>query len=199
MEASERLNGKSRNDTEQPFLLNMVAGEADANRKGCAELVREYPEQILNILREQVDGPTLFAPRHHPVLRGDVNYSRLEKIVLEAHEYHPADFKTLLGTPKVGPATIRSLALISELIYDAPISRRDPTEPRGEEGNSGNIRNWADYSFAHGGKDGFPYPVDRPTYDGNIAVLTDAVRKARIGQVEKMQALKRLSQIELAD
>ena len=54
-------------------------------------------------------------------------------------------------------------------------------------------RSWADYSYAHGGKDGHPFPVDRMTYDRNIAVLEDAVRKARIGQAEKVDALKRLS------
>jgi hypothetical protein len=54
-------------------------------------------------------------------------------------------------------------------------------------------RSWADYSYAHGGKDGTPHPVDRTTYDRSIAVLTDAVRKARVGDTEKTDALKRLA------
>jgi hypothetical protein len=54
-------------------------------------------------------------------------------------------------------------------------------------------RSWADYSYAHGGKDGHPHPVDRETYDRSIAVLTDAVRKARVGESEKKDALKRLA------
>jgi hypothetical protein len=54
-------------------------------------------------------------------------------------------------------------------------------------------RSWADYSYAHGGKDGTPHPVDRATYDRSIAVLTDAVRKARVGDTEKTHALKRLA------
>lgn len=178
----------------QPMLLNMVAEEAGANRKACAELVRENPAEVLKVLREQADGPTLFAPGHHPVLPGDVNYPRLEKIVLEAHERHPEDFAALLGTAKVGPATVRSLALIAELIYDAPVSHRDPAEVK-RQPDQKMEKKWADYSFAHGGKDGFPHPVDRPTYDRNIAVLTDAVRKARIGQNEKMHALKRLAKV----
>ena len=57
-------------------------------------------------------------------------------------------------------------------------------------------RRWADYSYAHGGKDGTPFPVDRDTYDRNIAVLTDAVRKARLGQNDKFEALRRLSRLE---
>jgi hypothetical protein len=155
--------------------------------------VRDHPAEILKILREQQDGPTLFAPRHHPVLPEDVNYARLEKIVLHAHENNPRDFETLLGTSKVGPATVRSLALIAELIYNAPVSTRDPACPSAALKED---RKWADYSFAHGGKDGFPHPVDRPTYDRNISVLTEAVRKARVGQTDKMQALKRLARLE---
>src|SRR5205814_2976846 len=91
--------------------------------------------------------------------------------------------------PGVGPATVRSLALLAELIYDAPASHRDPAATLPPVLNE---RKWADYSYAHGGKDGHPFPVDRETYDKSIAVLTDAVRKARIGNTEKTQALKRL-------
>ena len=54
-------------------------------------------------------------------------------------------------------------------------------------------RAWADYSYAHGGKDGTPHPVDRQTYDTSIAVLTAAVRKARLGETDKCDALKRLA------
>jgi hypothetical protein len=105
----------------------------------------------------------------------------------------------------VGPKTVRSLSLLAELIYDAPASHRDPATtpapalaPRADnelpavlEGAS--QRSWADYSYAHGGKDGHPHPVDRETYDRSIAVLTDALRKARIGEPEKRDALKRLT------
>jgi hypothetical protein len=76
---------------------------------------------------------------------------------------------------------------MAELIYNAPASHKDPADlKRGG-------RNWADYSYAHGGKDGTPHPVDRPTYDTSIAVLTDAVRKARIGETDKTDALRRLA------
>jgi hypothetical protein len=78
------------------------------------------------------------------------------------------------------------------LIYDAPASHRDPADARRHHPAT-RRRSWADYSYAHGGKDGTPHPVDRPTYDTSIAVLTDAVRKARVGETEKSEALKRLA------
>ena len=110
---------------------------------------------------------------------------------------------TLLGLPGVRPATIRSLSLLSEIIFQAPPSYRDPTQRRSEalEGSlekpdlGTDPRRWADYSHAHGGKDGTPFPVDRATYDRNITVLTDAVRKARLGKNDKFEALRRLSKL----
>jgi hypothetical protein len=168
------------------MLLNMVASEAEANREASAELVRWNPDKLMFELRKLTEGPTLFAPAHHAVLPGDVNVERLERVVRAAHEKCPQDFLMLLGSEGVGAATVRSLSLMAELIYDAPASHRDPAETPGE-------RKWADYSYAHGGKDGHPFPVDRRTYDHSIDALTDAVRKARVGEGEKVEALKRLS------
>jgi len=69
--------------------------------------------------------------------------------------------------------------LVSDLVYGARISFRDP----------------ATYSFAHGGKDGFPYPVDRKEYDKTIWVLRQAIAEAKIGRSEKLKALKRLANL----
>jgi len=80
----------------------------------------------------------------------------------------PSFFFALLGSPAVGAATIRSLSLLAELIYDAPASHRDPADNPANQQKTG--RQWADYSYAHGGKDGHPFPVDRRTYDQDIAV-----------------------------
>jgi hypothetical protein len=148
-----------------------------------------------------------------------VDRNRLKRILAIAHEQNPQDFETLLGLQGVGPATIRSLALLAEIIFQAPPSRRDPTAGKctgdcpnfrghpaqqGRENGtvpldaaqaSGDTRRWADYAHAHGGKDGTPFPVDRTTYDRNIAVLTDTVRKARLGQSDKLDALRRLSKL----
>jgi hypothetical protein len=172
----------------EQLLLNMVAREADANRRGSVDLVQDWkPDKLMAELRQATEGATLFAPAHHAVLGHDVNLDRLQRIVRTAHEQHPQDFAALLGTAGVGPATVRSLSLLAELIYRAPASHRDPARPEQPQ------RQWADYSYAHGGKDGHPHPVDRSTYDRNVSILTDAVRKARVGEGEKMAALKRLA------
>jgi hypothetical protein len=170
----------------------MVAHEADANRSSSVDLIGWNPEKLLFEARRFTDGPTLFAPNHHEVLPEDVNIERLEKVIRSTHEEEPKDFATLLGSKGVGPATVRALSLLAELIYDAPASHRDPADAT-KRPESHQQRRWADYSYAHGGKDGTPHPVDRPTYDTSIAVLTDAVRKSRIGNTDKTDALKRLA------
>jgi hypothetical protein len=187
----------------QLMLLNMVAEEAEENRSASAALVRENPDWLLGEIERCTEGPTLFAPARHPVLKLDVNWKRLKSILVDAHEASPADFETLLGIQGVGPATVRSLALLAEIIFRTPASRRDLTARKtgarspGDEGpeETSDARRWADYSYAHGGKDGTPFPVDRGTYDRNIIVLTDAVRKARLGENDKFNALRRLSKL----
>jgi uncharacterized protein len=116
-------------------------------------------------------------PDHHDVQGADIDRRYLHKVLLRTYERAPEDCETLLGMPGVGAKTLRALALASELIYGTRASTRDP----------------ARFSFAHGGKDGFPYPVDRETYDRTIDVLGTAVRRARVGEPEKVQALKRLA------
>jgi len=177
----------------QQLLLNMTASEADANRNASVDLIGWNPDKLMFELRKFTEGPTLFAPVHHEVLPEDVNVDRLEKIVRQTHEEQPADFKTLLGAKGVGPATVRALSLLAELIYDAPASHKDPAETKGKLPPVLAGKNWADYSYAHGGKDGTPHPVDRPTYDTSINVLAEAVRKSRAGETEKTDALKRLA------
>ena len=195
--------GSSAGTPSRQLLLNMVAAEAEGNRVSSTALVRENPDWLIAEVKRCTSGPTLFAPRHHRVLPSDVNVPRLRKLIVNAHEQHPADFAALLGGPGVGPATIRSLSLLAELIYNAPASRRDPARPAADlippdadaaqEASSVANRRWADYAYAHGGKDGTPFPVDRETYDRSIDVLTTAVRKARLGANERVAALKRLA------
>jgi uncharacterized protein len=94
-------------------------------------------------------------------------------------------------------------SLLAEIIFDAPASHRDPAlgsrsdrdanSQRAAAAPKNEDRHWADYSYAHGGKDGTPFPVDRATYDQNIAILVEAVRKALVGENDKMHALRRLS------
>jgi uncharacterized protein len=115
----------------------------------------------------------------HPVLLEDFSKSKyLEKILYEVSEIKPKSYEQLLSLKGVGPKTIRALALTAEVIYGAKASYEDP----------------ARYSFAHGGKDFIPYPVDRPTYDQTIGTMRELVRKMKIGYSEKSKVLGRLKQ-----
>jgi hypothetical protein len=153
--------------------LNLVAAESDPVRSASAELARGKPETVIGALKSI---PVLTMPRRHAVLLADVNPKYLEKILLKTYERAPEDFETLLGMPGVGARTLRALALTAEVIYGTPASTRDP----------------ARFSFAHGGKDGFPYPVDIGAYDKTVEVLRAAVTKAGIDRSERVAALKRL-------
>ncbi len=115
-------------------------------------------------------------PGHAVDVRRDLDPALVHKVLLRTYEAAPADFEALLALPGVGARSVRALALIAELVYGRPASARDP----------------ARFSFAHGGKDGHPYPVDRATYDRSVAWLREGVERARVGRSEKLQALKRL-------
>jgi hypothetical protein len=153
--------------------LNLVAEESEAARSASAALAREKPQVVLSAL---TDLPLLSMPRRHAVLLADVNPQHLDRILLKTYERAPENFETLLGMEGVGAKTLRALALASEIIHGAPASTRDP----------------ARFSFAHGGKDGFPYPVDVDTYDKTIETLRAAVNKANVDRSERVKALKRL-------
>jgi hypothetical protein len=153
--------------------LNLVASESEPVLGNAAELSRQDPSVVLSALRNI---PALTMPRRHAVLIADVNPQYLQKILLKTYERAPEDFETLLGMEGVGARTLRALALTAEVIYGTPASTRDP----------------ARFSFAHGGKDGFPFPVDRDTYDHTVEVLRAAVSRAGIDRSERVQALKRL-------
>ena len=153
--------------------LNLVAHESESVRSASAELSRQPPSTVLTALKKL---PVLTMPRRHAVLISDVNPAYLEKILLKTYEQAPEDFERLLGMEGVGGRTLRALALVSEIIYGTTASTRDP----------------ARFSFAHGGKDGFPYPVDTVTYDKTVEVLRAAVNRAGIDRSERVQALKRL-------
>ena len=154
--------------------LNLVASESTEARDVIAHIAaEEKPDKIVGQLNKL---KTLNLPRRHYISLEDIHPDRLGKIFLSAYERKPQDFKSLLALEGIGPKTLRALSLISELVYDTPVSVRDP----------------ASYSFAHGGKDGYPYPVDRETYDSSIDFLAKAVGKAKIGDREKLEAFRRL-------
>jgi len=154
--------------------LNMVARESEEARESSTLLTREKPERLVGQLKRLQH---LEMPAHHDVRLDDVHPDRLRTILLKTYEERPQSFEGLLGMPGVGAKTIRALSLISKLVYGAAASFRDPVR----------------YSFAHGGKDGHPYPVDRANYDRSITALEDALRRAKVGDREKLAAMRRLA------
>jgi hypothetical protein len=172
--------------------LNLVANEGEANRKHVAELTREHPERIMREIQplfraehlplfdgpiRPVTRPDLRMPARHPIGVVDLKPDAVKKVLLTTYENQAQDFEQLLGTPGIGPMALRSLSLIAELIYHAPASRRDP----------------AAYSFAHGGKDGHPYHVNRALYDANIERLKETINAAKIGHTDKSESLRSLA------
>ena len=159
--------------------LNLVAHENAAVRQASAMMASQRPDETLRAL-ESVSRravPTLTMPARHTLLPElDVATPYLEKILLKTYERAPQDFETLLGIEGVGPKTLRALALASELVHGAAASTRDP----------------ARFAFAHGGKDGTPFPVDKITYDKTIEVLNKAINRSAIDRSEKVKAFKRL-------
>jgi len=154
--------------------LNLVALESAKVRGVIAQVAaEEKPDKIVGQLNRL---KTLNLPQRPYISLEDIHPDRLGKIFLTAYEHKPENFESLLALKGVGPKTLRALSLISELVYETPVSLRDP----------------ASYSFAHGGKDGHPYPVDRKTYDSSIQFLARAVEKAKIGDKEKLEAFRRL-------
>jgi len=177
-------------------VLNLVSRESREARKISVDLAKEKPTKLVRMLGEikkkigknkngREEQKTLFSydnslvlPPHHEIIWHEI--ARIEKLNLraleQAYERQPTDYEELLEIHGMGAKTLRALALISSLLYDAKVSWRDP----------------ARYSFAHGGKDGTPFPVDKQLYDKSIEILEQAVKDAKLGSKEKLDALKRL-------
>ena len=157
--------------------LNLVASESSQSRITIADIAsEEKPEVLLSELKRI---KTLDLPSRHHLSIHDLHPDSLSRILVSTYERQPGDFEQLLGLEGVGPKTIRALSLIAELVYGVAPSYRDPVR----------------YSFAHGGKDGIPYPVDRKTYDQSIELLSKAIQKTRLGINEKREALRRLGRL----
>jgi hypothetical protein len=160
--------------TEQ--VLNLVADESALAREAAAQFARLEPRLVDRELARVIN--LVLPTRHWVDLQADINPAHLRSVLLSTYESAPEGFEALLASAGVGPKTMRALALIADVLYGAPASTRDP----------------ARFSFAHGGKDGYPYPVDREVYDHSIEWLREAVVKARIGHRDRLDALKRLAQ-----
>lgn len=152
------------------LILNLTDRQARPTKSGIIELTRENPDKLMK-------EAALIMPRCHEVRQEDVNIKRLGAALILAHETSPKDIESLLLLPGVGPRTLQSLTLVSEVIHGTPSRFSDP----------------ARFSFAHGGKDGHPFPVPTKVYDQTIEVLDTAIRRAKLGEKERAGALKNLS------
>lgn len=157
----------------QGQILNLTAGNAVTARDGILELSRESPNKILKEMQY------LSMPGHHDVRMEDVNMKRLGAMLWATHDNKPEDFEELLLLKGMGPRALQSLALVSEVIYGTPTRFEDP----------------ARFSFAHGGKDGYPFPVPVTIYDETINTLQKAIQRAKIGNNDKIEAIRKLSEI----
>jgi hypothetical protein len=177
--------------------LNLVAKESKKNKEISLEMVKEEPKTFLKDIKlicekrnalisqrrlpgfceMELEGKDFW---HHPVEKEKFDLKRLKKTIEKAHFLKPENFENLLMTESVGPKTIRALSLVAEVIYGAKPSYEDP----------------ARYSFAHGGKDGVPMPVDKETLDFTIYVLEKAIERAKISVKEKTECQRNLKDLK---
>ena len=151
-------------------IMNLVDRRARPAQDALLTIAREDPSRTLADVRR------LEMPAHHDVRAADVNEKRLGAVLALAHERDLRDFASFLLLEQLGPRTLQSLALIAEVVHGAPTRFDDP----------------ARFSFAHGGKDGHPFPVPLKVYDESIAVLRRALDAAKLGHADKLDGMKRL-------
>jgi hypothetical protein len=170
-------------------IVNLADRRAQRSRTAQVELVSTFsPDRLAReIVALQREGrapipeaqpclPHLIMPQHHDVRAEDVVARRLHGALAAAAEHGPSDFADLLLVPGIGARTVRSLAMVAEVMHGAPCRFSDP----------------ARFSLAHGGKDGHPFPVPLKVFDETIRIVKSAVQRAKLGQDEELSALKRL-------
>lgn len=192
----------------QGLILNLTAKDAKETRSHILDFSKENPDKMIkeiqnvfkheeninkinsikndNILIAQnktiaSETRSIVMPHHHEVRAKDVNLKRLGAVLATAYESQPQNFEGLLLTPGLGPRTIQSLTLVSEVIYGTPSRFTDP----------------ARFSFAHGGKDGHPFPVPLKIYDDSIRILHESIERSKLGYKDKSECIKRLHQTAL--
>ncbi|MEM3626641.1 MAG: DUF763 domain-containing protein [Candidatus Bathyarchaeia archaeon] len=176
-------------DVKREIALDMTAKESENCRKTSLDVAKEHPNKVMRMLlsirpacqktlQEWMPKTAHTAWMEYPIdvlsMPTNINWKALR----EVYEFQPRNYEELLSFRGVGPATVRGLALISELIYGEKPSWRDPVK----------------YSFAYGGKDGVPYPVNRKAIDESIQILKQAIQEAKVGDRDKIQCLQRLRQ-----
>ena len=154
----------------QGFIMNLVDAQAKPAQGALLEITREKPESTLAAARH------LRMPDHHEVRAQDIDLKRLGAVLAIAYDRDLRQFAELLLLEGLGPRTLQSLALIAEVVHGAPSRFSDP----------------ARFSFAHGGKDGHPFPVPLKTYDESLNFLRTSLDRAKLGGADKLDGLRRL-------
>lgn len=157
----------------QGEILNLVDARAAKAQDALLTIAKEPIEASLSEARK------LTMPAHHDVRAKDIDLKRLGAVLAVAHEQELRDFASFLLTEGLGPRTLQSLALIAEVVHGTPSRFSDP----------------ARFSFAHGGKDGHPFPVPLKTYDESLAILRRSLESARLGHTEKLHGFQRLDHL----
>ncbi|MEM3731800.1 MAG: DUF763 domain-containing protein [Candidatus Bathyarchaeia archaeon] len=177
-------------DVKREIALDMTAKQSEGCRKVSVDIAKEQPKRVMRMLLSirpayqkslqewlPKTGETT-AWKEYTIetlsMPTNINWKALQ----EVYEFQPKNYEELLGFRGIGPATVRGLALIAELIYGEKPSWKDPVK----------------YSFAYGGKDGVPYPVNRKAMDESIQILKQAIQEAKVGDKDKIQSLQRLRQ-----
>lgn len=171
-------------DAKREIALNMTAKQSQSCQKISTDLTKEKPKKVIRQLQSILPAHQTSLKKWMPEARWkeyvvDVLYMPRNlnwKALKRAYEFQPNNYEELLSIKGIGPATVRGLALISELVYGKPPSWKDPVK----------------YSFAYGGKDGVPYPVNRKAMDRSVKILEDAIQKAKIEHKERLRSLQRL-------
>ncbi|HTB61751.1 MAG TPA: DUF763 domain-containing protein [Polyangia bacterium] len=153
-------------------IVNLTDRRAAGARGEMIDLARGRPETALHDLTR------LRMPAHHDVRAEDIDLKRLGKTLAAVADRGPQDFAELMLVPGVGARTLFALALVAEIVHGAPSRFADP----------------ARFSLAHGGKDGHPFPVPLHVYDETIGVLRRALARAKLGEDERLAAVRRLDQ-----
>ncbi len=154
--------------------LNMVAEESEDSRNVILSIFKED-----SVKREIGKIKWLRLPKRHYIRAEDLRFENVKKLLEKSKAFNIEDFKDILLIPGLGSKSLRALALVAEIIFGAEPSFKDPVR----------------YTFAHGGKDGHPYPVERKVYDGTVESLKKAIERAKIGRREKIEAIKRLAKV----
>jgi hypothetical protein len=157
----------------QGMIVNLVDARSKPAQHAMLETVRKNPDNNLENIRR------LVMPAHHEVRSNNVDLRRLGAVLALAHERELSDFASLLLVEGLGPRTLQSLALVAEVIHGAPTRFSDP----------------ARFSFAHGGKDGHPFPVPLKTYDETISFMRRSLEAAKLGHSEKIDGMRRLDRL----